>query len=43
MRKQKGFYYNNQRPHMGSGGKRGGKRPIDKLREFERFENVTHV
>jgi hypothetical protein len=39
MRKQKGFYYNNQRPHMGS----EGKRPIDKLREFERFENVTHV
>jgi transposase InsO family protein len=33
------FYYNNQRPHMGL----GGKRPIDRLREFKRFENVTYV
>jgi transposase InsO family protein len=33
------FYYNNQRPHMGL----GGKRPIDRLREFKEFENVTYV
>ena len=33
------FYYNNQRPHMGL----GGKRPIDRLREFKEFENVTYM
>jgi len=33
------FYYNNQRPHMGL----GGRRPIDRLKDFKEFKNVTYV